>query len=294
LQQSRSFIASRFRSKLDSLFGHSRGFCLMALLVFSCPAPAASAGPAKSPMASSASKPRTFSAGLVVGYMDYKEPGLMREYGPLYGVGGSYTRFTDATFQWRFEGELVTGRLLYDGGNFSGARYTKPTTDWIIDVRALAVLNNAPPPAWSVSLYAGLGFRDLNDKIEGSGSYNRNISYLYLPLGMRVEGGLAPKWSLSFSGELDIMPYGTVISSLSEVDPNAPDIVNHNSGLGGRLTATLHKDMGRFDGHISFIYKKWKVDQSDEVPITINGSPGTLSEPENEFDFFGATVGADF
>lgn len=290
MQHARSFIASFI---VFTVFAARPA--LAAPVAKPTPAPVANVptGPVKMPVPA-APKSRAFSAGLVIGYMDYKEPGLMREYGPLYGLGGSYTRFTDAALQWRFEGELVAGRLIYDGGNLSGARYTQPTSDWIIDVRALAVLASAPSPAWSVSPYAGLGLRDLNDKIEGSGSYNRNISYLYLPLGARIEGGLARTWSLSFSGEFDIMPYGTVVSRLSDVDPNAPDVVNHNRGIGGRLTATLHKDLGRFGGHIGFVYKKWKIDQSDGVPLTIGNQTGTLYEPENEFDFFGLNVGADF
>lgn len=237
---------------------------------------------------------KPWSLGLVVGYMDYKEPGLMREYGKIYGIQGSFTLLSASNIQWNFEGELVGGKITYDGGNLAGARYTQPTADWIYNMRATAGLYTNIASTWSITPYAGLGFRDLNDKIEGTGSYNRNISYVYLPLGAQLAGYVTPSWSLSFSADLDLMVYGTVISKLSDVDSSAPDVTNHNRGLGGRLTATVRHDMGRFGLHAGAAYQKWKIDQSDGVKITIGNQTGTLYEPENEFDFFGVNVGADF
>jgi hypothetical protein len=237
---------------------------------------------------------KPWSVGFVAGYMDYKEPGLMREYGNIFGVQGSFTFLTRSSLEWNFESEFLTGKITYDGGNLSGARYSQPTSDWILNGRATLGFYRNIGATWSLTPYAGFGFRDLNDKIEGSGSYNRNISYVYLPFGAQIAGFVTRTWSLLFSADLDLMIYGTVISKLSDVDSSAPDVTNHNKGIGGRLTATIRHDMGRYGIHAGAAYQKWKIDQSDGVRITLGNQTGTLYEPENEFDFFGINVGADF
>jgi hypothetical protein len=280
-------------------------FIALSLAQPSHAAPTAKPSPVPAPVAVTPTGPakrvvapekewKPWSIGLVVGYMDYKEPGLMREYGPLYGANGSFTLLTESNLQWNFEGEFLGGKLLYDGGSQAGARYTKPTTDWILNTRVTAGLYKNMTPTWSVTPFAGFGFRVLNDKIEGSGSYNRNISYVYFPLGAQLAGFVTHDWSLSFAADLDIMVYGTVISRLSDVDPDNPDITNHNKGLGGRLIATVRKDMGLYAIHAGAIYQKWKIDESDGVKVTIGNQTGILSEPANEFDFFGLNLGADF
>ncbi len=251
-------------------------------------------GPAKRSLVMEESDWKPWSVNLVTGYMDYKEPGLMREYGIMSGVQGIYSYLSDSGVQYQGEASFLLGQLKYDGGNLAGKRYTQPTNDWIIETRGTIGLYRNFTPSWSITPYAGLGFRDLNDKIQGSGSYNRNISYVYLPLGVQLAGFFDQTWSLSLTGDLDLMVYGTVISSLSDVDSSAPDVTNHNKGLGGRLTASVRKDLGRWALRFGALYQKWKIDQSDGVKLTIGSTTGTLYEPENEFDFFGFTIGADF
>jgi hypothetical protein len=256
-------------------------------------AKAAPAAPA--PMPRSTAFIRPLGVGFVAGYVDYKEPGLMREYGPLYGVNVSYWRFNQfGTTLYNVEGEIVGGGLLYDGGSMGGARYTKPTSDYILNLRATVGAYRPLTTDLSITPFIGLGLRDLNDKIEGSGSYNRNISYLYVPLGGSVAGQIDRTWSFSFTGDFDIMLAGTVVSKLSDADPSYPDVTNHNHGIGFRLSAALKKEFGRFAVHVAPFYQKWKIQQSDGVFVTIDGDPGVLAEPENESDFVGLNLGADF
>ncbi len=240
------------------------------------------------------------SIGAVTGYIDYKEPGLMREYGELYGVNVSYGVTNEAsTIAYSFEGQLVAGRLLYDGADVNlntGVRTPKtaPTDDYISNIRGTIGLFHEVSPMFAFTPYIGLGYRDLNDKIQGSGSYNRNVSYFYLPIGAGFAGWLNDSWSYSFNADIDIVVLGTVISKLSDVDSSLPDITNHNSGTGARATASIRKNFSRFAVHIAPFYQKWKMDPSDGVSLVLNNKPGTLVEPANESDFIGLDVGMDF
>lgn len=240
-----------------------------------------------------------FSAGLVGGYIDYKEPGLMREYGNLYGINiGYYSLNEDSRLAYNTEGQLVLGRLVYDGGDMKGNRFTSPTDDYIFNIRSTIGLYREMTSMSSITPYIGLGYRDLNDKMQGSGSYNRNISYLYLPIGLNLASWVTDTWSVSFSADYDLVLVGTVVSKLSDVDPSAPDITNHNHGGGYRLVASLRKDFGSWSGHIEPFYQKWHLQQSDGVGLLVDNGNGpqqaTLFEPENESDFVGVDIGADF
>jgi len=236
-----------------------------------------------------------FSVGAVTGYVDYKEPGLMREYGLLYGVNGSYTSLNEVSgIQWNLEGELVAGRILYDGGDQGGNRYTQPTSDYIAFIRATVGAYREMTTSWSATPFIGVGLRDLNDKIDGSGSYNRNISYLYIPVGAQIAGFVTDKWSLSFVADLDLMVSGTVVSKLSEASSALPDVTNHDKGVGTRITATSRWDLGSIGIHTGLFYQKWKIEQSDIVAVTISGQKLGFAEPENESDFVGLNAGVDF
>jgi hypothetical protein len=241
-----------------------------------------------------------FSVGTTAGYVDYKEPGQMREYGELYGLNAAYDAINEtSTIATHFEGQLVAGRLLYDGADvnlITGVRTPKtaPTDDYIFDSRATIGTFRKISSAFTVTPYIGLGYRDLNDKIQGSGSYNRNISYVYVPIGAQVAGSFSDSWSYSVGADIDVVLYGTVISKLSDIDPANPDITNHNHGFGARLTTSIRKKFSRFAIHFTPFYQKWKIEQSDGVAVTINNSAGTLFEPANESDFVGLNAGMDF
>jgi hypothetical protein len=244
-----------------------------------------------------------FGVGALAGYVDYKEPGLMREYGKLYGVNFSYTAINQTSrLAYNFEGEIVFGRLLYDGGSQNIATgvitpFTAGTSDYIFNTRGTIGLYRELNSSLSLTPYLGLGYRDLNDKTDGSGSYNRNISYIYVPLGGQIAARFGDTNSFSFAADFDLA-VGTVVSKLSDLNSSNPDITNHNAGFGYRLVASFKHNFGRWSGHLQPFYQKWKMNKSDDVSIGFtkaDGSTGTLvlSEPVNESDFIGFNIGAD-
>ena len=304
----KSFLHEKFIGKterMQSRFVMAR--LNLGFLLFTClgllPIVSQAAGVASVAVKSTATRPYEFkglSVGVVSGYIDYKEPGYMREYGQLYGLNVGYSVLDETTtLAFNVEGQLVAGRLLYDGADVNldtgvTTPKTSPTDDYIYNIRGTIGTYREINSLFAITPYAGLGVRVLNDKIIGSGSYNRNVSYIYLPIGVMFAGWFNDSWSYSLAGDLDFVVFGTVISKFSDVNPSNPDITNHNRGTGARLQTSIRRNFSRFAIHAGVFYQKWKMDQSDGVSVTINNKPGSLIEPTNESDFAGLDIGMDF
>ena len=227
-------------------------------------------------------------------YVAYEEPGLMKEHGPLYGVAAAYRGAVTNSRFWQLDFEYLTGdKLTYDGSLQDAARtpVTAPTHDRIWSFRGLfgwiterEVLTYSP--------FVGIALRDLNDKVQHPGGYEREITYLYLPAGLEIGNDLGNGWSWKITGELDLLLSGTVVSHLSDVNSSAPDITNRqDSGFGYRAMFSLVYGGESFGVRIQPYYQHWDVDDSDFVMLT---ATSYLYEPKNNTKMIGLQVGADF
>ena len=124
----------------------------------------------------------------------------MTNEGTLYGVVGSYTfrdrrdgnptpvasdgRNSASWSTFRFEGRLSAGEVDYDGSFMDGTPLsTSGTDDLLIDVRLLWG-REWQPARFVDAVYAGLGYRYLNDDSSAQiGGYERESNYLYVPVG---------------------------------------------------------------------------------------------------------------
>ncbi len=125
----------------------------------------------------------------------------MTNEGTLYGVVGSYTFYRhriggenaldgeDAnSVSWstlKFDGRLSAGEVDYDGSYMDGTPLsTRGTDDLLFDVRLLWGRHWQPAEVIS-GVYAGLGYRYLNDDSSDQlGGYERESNYLYIPVGV--------------------------------------------------------------------------------------------------------------
>lgn len=245
--------------------------------------------------------PRAWQIAPEVSHYRYKEPGIMTNEGTLYGAVGSYTfrrpvddglspfdSHSETPTAWstfRIEGRLGFGEVDYDGSYINGMpRSTSGTDDVLVEARLL--WGREWQPARLVNgVYAGLGYRYLNDDSSAQpGGYERQSNYLYVPLGSRKDFELADRWDLGLTGEFDVLIVGRQISHLSDADPERPDVRNWQwPGFGAVVSVELRHRDETFDVGVAPFLRYWWVGESD---TTKEG----YFEPENNTVEYGLSL----
>jgi hypothetical protein len=240
-----------------------------------------------------------------VSHYRYREPGVMTNEGTLYGVVGSYTfydRRGDEAARaagrdgnsvcWStvaFDGRLSAGQVDYDGSFMDGTPLsTRGTDDLLIDVRLLWGRHWQPARVID-AVYAGLGYRYLNDDSSAQlGGYERESNYVYVPLGVRKDFDLADRWDLALTGEFDVLLVGRQISHLNDADPDLPNVRNWQwPGFGAGLFVNVLHEGAKFDVGFGPFLRYWWVDESD---VSADG----YYEPRNNTVEYGLSFVARF
>lgn len=234
------------------------------------------------------------AVGYQYGFVEYNEPGLMKEYGSLHGIHASYDFMLTDKFI-RLESDFSAGSLTYDGHYQDGTPTTTTTKDSIFNLRGMGVWTHHFTVTTMLNWYGGLGLRYLNDKIVGRGGYEREISYLYFPVGVTLTQQLNSGWSISGNFEYDIFFAGRVKSHLSDVNPSNSDIENtQTSGFGTRASLNVRKDFQTYAVKVQPYFQYWHIKDSNFVPVVDeNGQRGYLYEPENSSKMLGLNVIAE-
>ena len=236
--------------------------------------------------------------GLTSGWVNYLEPGYISFYGLMYGVEGLGQWNFKSRFDLRVEGGLLYGNIQYDGSvidtNTSVVSPLKAGAyDYmlILRVKPEVLVGSAGPIDFYLN--AGLGTRYLNDRVNSTSGYQREVSYVFLPLGFRLETNNGTNVMFGFDFEYDYFVVGQVKSHLSDTNPSNPDVTNtQSSGYGIRAqfeTRFLTSSMF-FMGIIPY-FQWWNVGASDAQPYT----PGkVLVEPLNSSSTLGLTIDFGF
>lgn len=242
------------------------------------------------------------SVGYQYGFVEYLEPGLMKEFGSLHGINFSYD-WTLSSHYIRFESDLSAGNLTYSGRTWGGTPVTSGTKDWILNLRGLSAWTHHFSASTMANWYAGLGYRYLNDKIQGSGGYERETTYVYFPVGVGLTRQLNSGWSIGTNFEYDVFLTGRVKSHLSDSSSGIADVENTQSaGFGARVNMNLRKDFRTYAIKIQPYYQYWHIKNSDlvqmksqsgQVIVSDNGSPMGVLEPENNSKMIGLNVIAE-
>lgn len=249
--------------------------------------------PAKAPAPEVPGAERNWFVGLSPAYWHYAEPGLMREFGKLYGFSAAYVHsYAEDLQSAKFEFDFLGGTITYDGRfqdppvpvkSDSKDRYwlLKSTFGW-----------NKEAESFNYAPYIGFAFRSMNDRIQGTGGYERNILQIYIPLGVELKRELGGGWTGAILGEIDVLLSGTVTSHLEDAVAGAPTIENHqSSGFGYHFALTARYPMTSFTLRIQPYFQYWRVDDSDIVPIS--ATQGVM-EPSNKSRLVGLRIGAEF
>lgn len=242
--------------------------------------------------------PHSFEVAPVAYRFEYEEPSIMSEKGFLYGVMGRYA-YNQSAVMIDCSLEFASGSLDYDGSTWGGTPVKADTDDYLFEIRTL-LGGNIYQGKNKVTPFIGFGLRYWNDTIQSAGGYEREILYLYSPIGIKLAGPISAKWSWSFSGEYDLFWKGWVTSHLSDADPGFNDPENNQSfgeGFGVRVSFQFRNHLSeKFSWYIEPFFRYWDVEQSDYAILTYYGAPTGLKvyEPENNTLAYGVTVGFGF
>jgi len=248
-------------------------------------------------------KIHNFSIAAEASSYEYKEPGLMKLSGTLYGVTAEYLnnggvgRIKESMpVQLRARLTYMQGNdLEYDGKLLgSGAPFKRDGEHiYYYDVIFAAGFGIKATEKLFISPYLGVGYRYHLDKDDGivydkaNSVYvvdpKREQTYYYLPLGADFKIPLGSGWRLAFNTELDLLLRGrnTTTSELS-----GEHNFRQNSGYGLRASAKIEKHLQSVGFFAEPFYRYWNISKSD--------MDGIWYEPKNRTQEFGLRIGATF
>jgi len=223
-------------------------------------------------------------------YIRYREPGVMKEKGIMYGVNGSYT-FRNR-FMLKLEGRFSVGQLDYkNSGEINNI------DNYIYELRSLGGYSLPKFRSSMLTPYIGIGYRYLNDdssgKISSTGAwgYEREISYIYSPLGIELFTSLENGWSVILSLEYDYFWDGNVESHLGEI-PGYYDVKNdQDKGYGIRGSIKFDKKGEVLDFTGGSFVRYWNIKDSK---ITVDPAGTAWIEPKNNSLEIGLQLGIKF
>jgi hypothetical protein len=227
-------------------------------------------------------KKHTFELGPEISYIAYKEPGVMKEKGVMYGVSGSYAYHN--SIMLKVEGRGSLGRVDYSSpifGEINNESY------WSLEFRGLGGYDFPVLKASILTPFVGIGYRYLNDDGAGKFStigtpfYEGYSDYIYSPIGIGFITALGDNWFLGGTGEYDLFWWGEQKSHYNVAGLNDTENRQKN-GFGLRGSITLGKKYKKvvFEGGPFIRY--WNIKKSEIETLTRTGTPiGFAWEPKN-------------
>jgi hypothetical protein len=228
-------------------------------------------------------------------YFTYKEPGVMKDHGVMYGAALSYTYHRGVMLKAEARG--AWGHVDYiNSGSINHIR------DYVLEFRGLGGWDFILDKSISMTPYIGIGYRYLNDDTSGRVSstgalgYERESNYIYSPLGLEFNIDLGNKWSLGEIAEFDYFWWGKQKSHLSDVFPGFNDLSNRQkSGWGFRGSLALRKQFKVVDFEFGPFIRYWQIKKSEEDIWTLFGFPiGIGWEPKNRSTEIGIMMALKF
>jgi len=213
--------------------------------------------------------------GVQASYYRYEEPDVLKLSGARGGIVGAYT-FTNARHLFsRIEVRDSYGRLKYESGS-AGSQSKVP--DNILEGRILAGADFFPGRSFSLSPYAGLGYRYLYSDLREPVGYRYESNYVYAPIGLAARMHLGGGLALVPAVEADIFLGGRQKTQYSDTGlPGVHDVINsQDGGRGYRGALMLENDRWAFGGWMSY----WRIEDSD-VQATGGTSPTAGFVPKN-------------
>lgn len=202
---------------------------------------------------------------------------------------------------------FLKGDLLYNYGtntSYNGSGVQNNVPNYYYEIRGL-VGHDFDSENYVISPYLGLGYRFLSNDDRGQTStgaagYRREISYLYIPLGLIHRFNIDETSKLESKVEYDYLIQGKVNSYVSDtIGYNNityyPDVTNtQTSGFGIRLSTSYQFDNFSITPYLNY----WFVQNSDILYgyAIIGGTKysGGVFEPTNRTNEYGIKVSYKF
>jgi hypothetical protein len=228
-----------------------------------------------------------YAAGFIYNQFEYSEP-HMSDKGPMTGLALSYTRLADPdAFSYTINGELSSGIPTYNGETMSGKAISGGSRYQIADIEWRGQIPIYYEYDELFTAVFGIGYRNTHMfNGEMPGDYTRDITYLYIPVGVKLDFTRNENWKSNLRIELNLLRSGVVKTNLSDVDPSLPDVTNNQkSGTGVRVgyENIINK---KYLANISAL--RWSIPNSDVAMVTDQGG---FLEPSNGTWVYSMTLG---
>jgi len=226
-------------------------------------------------------------------YLHYKEPGLMKNAGMMYGLGLDY-HYRNAVMLG-LENRFAFGEVDYDSHETGSSNNNE---DVLFETRAVAGLD-ARGEEFALVPFVGFGYRYLYDDSSGSqtttgaGGYQRESNYFYSPVGMKLEIYPDENWTLDLKGEYDIFWRGYQRSVLGDVLAGHPTVHNDQEifeGYGFKITAGIARQIKSMTVRLGVFYHYWRIGRSENDAVVYNGTNVTYYEPKNRTQEIGGRL----
>ncbi len=237
----------------------------------------------------------SFKIGMEYGYHEYQESGVMEETGMLQGLIGSYTYHNDKGLMANASLRLGYGELEYDGRTWGGTPLQMDTENGILELRGLVGYDHKLKDDCFITPFIGIGYRYLNNDTNYAGGYEREIEYLYVPIGISTDSSLNNEWRWGVNMEYDLFLAGHVVSYLSDVYPAYNNLENDQDfmdGYGARFSLHFKKEISdNVSLSIEPFMRYWEIKDSNVSILTVYGTPVAYGyEPQNDTTTYGLRI----
>jgi hypothetical protein len=219
----------------------------------------------------------------------YREPGLMKEYGFLYGGFAAFNVTFQSNLVWNLGASLTAGAIRYDGQTMGGEPVKMDTLDRLLDLRTSIGYRWNP-----VTPFVGIGLRDWNDNLGAynSAGYNRQTTYLYSPLGMEISGIFGNAWTLGARAEFDLFWAGLNHNTDFPIENNWAIDLRQRSGYGAKVSVFAQHPMTHSMGlMVEPFFQYWDIGESEEKYVLAPDGLYVFTEPANTTSVFGLRAG---
>ncbi|NLB60456.1 MAG: hypothetical protein GX806_05245, partial [Lentisphaerae bacterium] len=231
----------------------------------------------------------TLEIGPELHRLQYREAGLMKENGVLYGGFIRLTIGIHSNLIGSLSGSLTAGEARYDGQTMAGLPLQQDTPQWLMDLRATLGYQ------WRCLLpFSGLGLRYWNDNLAAHSpyGYKRQTAYLFSPLGLEISKTCQSGWQVGVRWELDWLWLGLNRNTDFPLDDQVTLDFYQHSGYGTQASLFLkYSRPGQLGFMLEPFWQYWNIQASERQRLRTATGISELYEPANTSTLFGLRGG---
>jgi len=238
---------------------------------------------------------RNHKLGIGLDFWQYKEPGIMKDSGGLYGAEYEFRNvFFDYLFT-QFSVDLFLGRTQYEGRYLSSNEPLEfEQTNIMASTQAHLGLAIPIGNGWAVIPKVGVYYRTLTDANDESGAdYQRDQTYFVIPVGLEIVYNTLDYRQFIVGAWVSTSFSGTNKTHLTDVGGDRDLTLKQDEGGGFEVYGTYSFNTY----YVGFTVRAWTVEDSEFKDASLPAlGPGltTFLEPKNETVAVGGRVGFSF